>query len=462
MSIRAQLYILTLLFAAATAVYWTSFGGTLYLDQWKALIASTGEGIYGTRFGIELINQAMIGMYSGVPLSYHIVNFLFHLVNMSLAHILVKRLTGEPWLGLCAAAMLGISYAGSEAVFWPLIYYPLFTAIVISGILLAIHSARKWHWVFYILAFLAGLIATSLMEIGLLMPLVFIGGTITYRSLWRRFAIMASFATIGGVAVFIWRTLATAHSLPYGGGNLLSAGTFIKLVSGWLLMAFTPTYQTFKLFNLSTILSWAAASLVMLPMIATVGIACMFGKNRLRSKEIYFAIFIIASITLVIIPFASIREKTALPVIGSRYLYVPYALFVLGLFLALKRILVYRNSLKVIVAVCAIFTCFNIAAIRHEAKGWAARSEINRSIINKVEQEISNGRNPRNIVLVSEDGQAWFEPQLPPMQSHSMVVPDFIREMLVFETKGKFGGNVYLGSNLDNANGALLISLPRP
>jgi hypothetical protein len=131
------------------------------------------------------LDRALYGVH---PWGYHLTNGILHLLNAALLFFLLRKLTGQPWLALLAAALFSLYPLHPEAVFWlsgradvlAATFVVLALLLIVNFLLPKVPTQRaRWHLFFLsALSFAAALLSK---ETAVILPLLLLLVALLYR-----------------------------------------------------------------------------------------------------------------------------------------------------------------------------------------------------------------------------------------------------------------------------------------
>ena len=286
------------------------------------------------------LNHALFGLN---PTGWHLTTIFCHVAATCLVLILVRRLTGSPWIALSAATLFALHPVHIESVAWISGVTDPLMAIFLAGSFLAYLRSRhgnRWGWIALAVALfaLALLVKETAVVLG---PLVFVYAWLyaQERAWISRFtlALNQSVAFFGLTFLYLpWRAhilRGLSHSVtPVSLGTMaLTEPSILWLYIRHILF---PAGLS-GLYGLPYVVDPASPQfLVPAALLLAFIVVLVWGIRQLEDNRL--ALFACCGMVLPILPILWLRAYAEGDIAHDRYLYIPSVGFVLlaALFLA--------------------------------------------------------------------------------------------------------------------------------
>jgi tetratricopeptide (TPR) repeat protein len=276
------------------------------------------------------------------PVAYHLANLALHLLNTALVFGFVVLLTNQRWVAFITALLFGIHPMHVESVAWVTGRIDvLYTLFYMAGLCMYVLYAKSSRWHFYILSFIAFLLALLSKASAVTLPVVFFAidyflqRKVTYKTVLEKLPFLVLSLAFGLLAVYAQKALVLeAVNIHY---SLIDKILFIcYALLMYVCRFFVPvnlscfykyplklqSHTFFDLFLYPPVYYIAPVALVI--------VALLINKKKRPGKDMLFGLsFFFINIALLLPGFAS--RKT---IIADRYTYVSYiGLFFISAFL---------------------------------------------------------------------------------------------------------------------------------
>ena len=255
-------------------------------------------------------------VFGGNPNAYHVVNIVFHAINVLLLYALVARVSRKWLIGFVSAFFYATFTVYISGVNWVGIVDPLATIFYLLSIWFWLAYLEKHDWQHYALALGASVLALMSKQTAVTIPVVLfliewwlIPGNLALIKNVRKFIPYAPFVVAAGIFALIQYTTQSTHTFAGVFGWQLGA-KMVSILIEYLVLFFFP-WGDFPSIDLNpefvgsiATYAWTALALLLLA----------FAIIRWRSR-VLLLLSAFALLTLVpVLPF---------PFLEHRYLYLP-------------------------------------------------------------------------------------------------------------------------------------------
>lgn len=415
MKIKHVAIILILTVISLPVLYSSLFNNTLCVDQWQSFIDTTPVR------PLRIISSWWLGVMGDhlghQPYLIYLFNFVFHIINTLIIYIICNKNTNNNLIGLLVAGLFGFSALISEALFWP-VFYPFLATIMLLVYYLSLGDMEIYKSTILIVCCV---VSSLYLEIGLLSPLIIIGTLQSFKGKYVREKItvaLVSLSICGILVLYSATKYNTADSLGY---NLFGVHVLIKIITSWLIIIVSPLYQNVKLLIHNTIITVSITIVLITAVIALV-------KYKVGKINLFVLIYNIFLISLMIAIFSGFKES-GIPVMASRYFYIPFAFYVIQVAYLLNK---GTYKIKYAIPIACIGLVLNIFPIIHYSNRWNERTTINKYIIEKAKNSVKNGK--KEVTICIDTTNSYKGVTLPPEQGYNVVLPLSIEAMIMYET----------------------------
>jgi hypothetical protein len=402
------------------------------------------------RFAYVLWAKAFGAGYQHWETPFRVMLIAAHLVAVWAVYRIAVILTGSAKGALVGAAVFGISYVNREAV---LRLYPgtVGSAMpVMLAVLAALEYAAKPRWWLLVVAPITAFVGTGFKEYGMIAPLVIAGMAVPYRSIaperCKRVLVAAGCCAAGVAASLPWALQSTGtHNVraAYVGWH-----TVKQVLSGWVFLGITPWYQALHFVGLPTLVSGAAAAIVAvaIAVVAVRGIP----KEPTRRGRWAWSLALLATTTLAFMPPASqaLQVAVALPVMTSRYFYLPSAFFGVLVALWVGHLFGMRKWRPYALAVLGAMLLVNAVLIQREERRWGETTRLQEAVFALARDASSDFSIPLDIYLVGQP-RTHADKELSPLGIIDYP-PECLPEMIEARSGYRLQGEVQLLSHSEN------------
>ncbi|NTW32144.1 MAG: tetratricopeptide repeat protein [Bacteroidetes bacterium] len=334
--------------------------------DWKNL-KEIFSSFYGANYHpLTMLSYTLEYKFFGLnPFTFHLTNYIFHLLNVILVYLFLNRFTGKQWVAAISSLFFAVHPMHVESVAWiserkDVLYTFFFLLSLCSYSKYLITKKKKKYAIFSFCWFLLSLLSKPA---AICLPFVLVLMDFYYynKFTWKHFTSKIPFFALalvfGIIAVFSQRSVAAIQDIT----PVFSIFDRVFMVSYttvyYLLMSFIP-------FNLSVLHYYPVKSGGFLPyeyyFALPVLLLIIWGvlKSRTFKKELIFGLlFYLVTIVLVlqILPFGG-------AIVSERYSYIPYIgiFFIFGQFFSYVKEDKFSFSNKIKSITFFIFVTFSV------------------------------------------------------------------------------------------------------
>ncbi|OQA00845.1 MAG: lipoprotein NlpI [Bacteroidetes bacterium ADurb.Bin408] len=335
---------------------------------------------------LPILTFALTYKFFGLsPLPYHALNLFFHLCNILLVYIFVKRLTFKNSIALISSLFFAVHPMNVEAVSWiSARSSSMFVFFYLLALLFYLrYSTESYKPRFLILALLFFLLSLFSKAHAVTLPLILVVIDIFRKRKWDKRMIFEK------IPFFVMSILFGLIAIAEKGTttNILLGLEKFTFFDNFFLLTYSVSFYIVRLFlpfNLCAVYvypekagGWLPFEYYLSPLLLIIIIWAVIRYRKTKPYLLFGVLFFIAalSLTLQIIP-------SRLFIVTDRYTYLPYlGLFIIigYLFEEIKKKKV-QNALTLLIVVMGLFFTF-LTYSRN--KNWANDMTLGTDIINK-------------------------------------------------------------------------------
>jgi len=297
------------------------------------------QNFHGTDFPLTIFSYSLeYKLFGPDPFYYHLTNYIFHLLNVLLVYIFIKRLSGSTWIAAFTSLFFGIHPMHVESVAWISerkdLLYSFFFLLSLNSYCKYLFSKNKisylfWSLLWFLLSMLSKPAAACLPFVLILLD-YYVEKKITMKMLFLKipFALIVVLFVI--ITVFIQKTF---ESIP----DLSLSFSFVDKV---FLFSYSSIYYIIKAiipFNLCAIHFYPVKTGNLLPLEyyfslpALILLVWTVLKLKFLKNEIIFGLLFYFTTIIMVLQIIPVGQQS---IVAERYSYIPYIgiFFIIGSF----------------------------------------------------------------------------------------------------------------------------------
>jgi len=271
------------------------------------------------------------------PFSFHITNYILHILNAILVYLFLKRFTGKPWVAAITSLFFAIHPMHVESVAWISerkdVLYTFFFLLSLNSYSKYLITGEKitsliWSFIWFFLSLMSKSAAVCLPLVLVLMD-YYHHKKLTWKILIPKIPFFLLALFFGILAVSSQRSVGAIYDLT----------PLFSIIERVFLVSYSTVYYIFKVFapfNLSTLHFYPVKSGGMLPIEYYLALPALllliwgvFKSGSFKHELIFGLLFYFVTIAMVLQIIPAGRA-----IVSERYSYVPYIgiFFIFGQF----------------------------------------------------------------------------------------------------------------------------------